>query len=111
MIEPIAGIQAGIGQGIVQPLAPIGAAGGIGPAGATPGIAGSFLGVVQGAVVDVDGRIERAEGLLRSVAAGEDVPTHELMIAFEEARLSLQTAVEVRNRLVEAYQDMLRMQL
>jgi flagellar hook-basal body complex protein FliE len=33
------------------------------------------------------------------------------MIALEEARLSLQLAAQVRNRLLEAYQEVLRMQV
>jgi flagellar hook-basal body complex protein FliE len=33
------------------------------------------------------------------------------MIALEKARISLQFAVEARNRVVEAYQEFMRMQI
>ncbi len=42
---------------------------------------------------------------------GEDVEIHNVMVAAEEAKLSLQMAVQVRNKLVEAYQEINRMQL
>ena len=43
--------------------------------------------------------------------AGDDVEIHEVMLAAEEAKLSLQFAVEVRNKIVEAYQELNNMQL
>ncbi|MEI7037468.1 flagellar hook-basal body complex protein FliE [Fulvimonas yonginensis] len=48
---------------------------------------------------------------LRAMAAGEAIPLHDVMIAMERARLDLQFAVEVRNRVVEAYQQLTQMQL
>ncbi|MGL4847510.1 MAG: flagellar hook-basal body complex protein FliE [Clostridium sp.] len=46
-----------------------------------------------------------------SFIKGEDVDIHEVMLAGQEAKLSLQYAVEVRNKVVEAYQEISRMQL
>lgn len=43
--------------------------------------------------------------------AGEDISVHEVMLATEEAKMSLQLAVQVRNKLLEAYQELNRMQL
>lgn len=48
---------------------------------------------------------------LRAMAAGEAIPLHDVMIAMERARLDMQFAVEVRNRVVEAYQQLTQMQL
>jgi flagellar hook-basal body complex protein FliE len=39
------------------------------------------------------------------------MPVHDVMIAMEHARLKLQLAVEVRNRVVDAYQNLTNMQL
>lgn len=44
-------------------------------------------------------------------ATGESDNLHELMITLEEAKLALQVAVEVRNKILEAYQEILRMQI
>ena len=42
---------------------------------------------------------------------GEDIDISEVMLAGAEASVSLQFAVQVRNKLVEAYQEISRMQL
>lgn len=49
--------------------------------------------------------------VLSDIAAGKAVPTHELMLSLELARQQLQLAVEVRNKLVDAYQELMRMQM
>ena len=43
------------------------------------------------------------------MAAGEPIDLHEVMLARETASLHFQLAVQVRNKLVEAYQDVMRM--
>lgn len=52
-----------------------------------------------------------AADALANYAVGNEVPAHELMIAMEQARMSVQLTVEIRNRLVEAYQELSRMQI
>lgn len=69
---------------------------------------GRWLG--QG-LVNLGESLERADAGARAVAAGENVPVHDVMLAMEQARLKLQLAVEVRNRVVEAYQNLTNMQL
>lgn len=59
----------------------------------------------------VDASLRDADAMVRSLAAGEDVALHDVMISMERARLDLMLVVEVRNRLVEAYQELSRMQL
>jgi flagellar hook-basal body complex protein FliE len=43
--------------------------------------------------------------------AGEDISVHEVMIAAEKAKLSLDLAIQVRNKAIEAYQEIMRMQI
>tara|TARA_B100000749_G_C18093120_1_gene328582 strand:- start:105 stop:485 length:381 start_codon:yes stop_codon:yes gene_type:complete len=43
--------------------------------------------------------------------AGKDVPLHQAMIAMQEAGVSFQLMVEVRNKLLQGYQDLMRMQV
>jgi flagellar hook-basal body complex protein FliE len=52
-----------------------------------------------------------AESSLQKLAAGEPIDLHDVMIALETARIGVQTMVQVRNRMVEAYQDLMRMQI
>jgi flagellar hook-basal body complex protein FliE len=48
---------------------------------------------------------------LQRLAAGEATNLHEVMVHLEESRISLQLALQVRNRALEAYQDLMRMQV
>lgn len=58
-----------------------------------------------------DESLRAAESQIRGLAAGENIPLHDVMITMERARMDLMLVVEVRNRLVEAYQELSRMQL
>lgn len=44
-------------------------------------------------------------------AAGENIPVHDVMVSMQNAKLSFQFAVQVRNKLVESYQEITRMQI
>lgn len=45
------------------------------------------------------------------LARGESIDLHEVMITAQKASITLQTTVEVRNKIVEAYQEIMRMQV
>jgi flagellar hook-basal body complex protein FliE len=59
----------------------------------------------------VNNQIAQSEGQLQALAAGEAQNLHQVMISLEEARLSFQLLAQVRNRVLEAYQEVMRMQL
>ncbi|SKA86326.1 flagellar hook-basal body complex protein FliE [Caloramator quimbayensis] len=40
-----------------------------------------------------------------------DADIHEVMIATEEARLSLELTVQLRNKMIDAYQEIMRIQI
>jgi flagellar hook-basal body complex protein FliE len=42
---------------------------------------------------------------------GGDIDIHQVMLSAEEAKMSIEMAVQVRNKIVEAYQEINRMQL
>ncbi|KOA21017.1 flagellar hook-basal body complex protein FliE [Clostridium homopropionicum DSM 5847] len=52
-----------------------------------------------------------AEMSTESFIKGEDIDIHEVMLKTEEAKLSLELAVQVRNKILEAYQEINRMQV
>jgi flagellar hook-basal body complex protein FliE len=60
---------------------------------------------------EVNSSVNAAEHAMSALAAGKPVELHEVMISLERAQMSVQTFVQVRNKLVEAYQDLMRMQL
>lgn len=53
----------------------------------------------------------KANSAVTSFVLGEGDDLHQVMITKEEARLALQYAMQVRNKVVEAYQEISRMQL
>lgn len=52
-----------------------------------------------------------SEAATNAFIRGEDVEIHEVMLASKEAELSLQLALEVRNKMVKAYQEFNQMQI
>lgn len=52
-----------------------------------------------------------ADNYINDLISGNDVDLHQVMIATEEARLSLELAVQIRNKVVEAYKELNNMQL
>ncbi len=43
--------------------------------------------------------------------SGKEIPLHQAMIAMQEAGVAFQLMVEVRNKLLEGYQELMRMQI
>jgi len=52
-----------------------------------------------------------SDALIQKLAAGENVDLHQVMIASEEASISMQVALAMRDKLVQAYQDVMRMSI
>jgi flagellar hook-basal body complex protein FliE len=55
--------------------------------------------------------VNAADTQVRSLVLGESDNVHGVLIALETARVSMGVMVQVRNRLVDAYQDVMRMQI
>ena len=53
----------------------------------------------------------KAEQVTQDFLAGKVDDIHQVLILAQEAKLSLELAVEVRNKIVEAYQEISRMQI
>lgn len=52
-----------------------------------------------------------SDQMTQKLVRGEDVELHQVMIAAAKASVTLQTTLEVRNKVVEAYKEVMRMQL
>jgi len=48
---------------------------------------------------------------VNDLLSGKDVPLHQAMIAMQEAGVAFQMMVEVRNKLLQGYQELMRMQV
>ncbi|MBZ4653161.1 MAG: flagellar hook-basal body complex protein FliE [Bacillota bacterium] len=53
----------------------------------------------------------QAEKLSQDLALGKNVELHQVMLATEQASLALQLTVQIRNKVIEAYQEVMRMQV
>ena len=60
---------------------------------------------------EVNNQITDSGMELRKLAAGETDNLHHVMMSLEKAKLSFQFVLQVRNKILEAYQDVMRMQI
>ncbi len=69
----------------------------------------NFADLVQGMIKQTVAAQNNSEAMTVAAAKGENVPLHEVVQAISQAQLTLQTLVTVRDRAVEAYQEVIRM--
>lgn len=81
----------------------------IAPAPAPSGT--SFADMISAGLGSIDRRVASADALVRSFALGDDVPLHQVTFALEQARLSVELAMQVQTRLIEGYRQLMNMQL
>jgi flagellar hook-basal body complex protein FliE len=67
---------------------------------------GDLLGKMVGKVSDLQAHADQS---IQSLATGESKGLHEVMLAVEKASISFQMLTQVRNKAVEAYQEIMRM--
>jgi flagellar hook-basal body complex protein FliE len=73
--------------------------------------ADSFAGMLGKMISDVNAKQHAAGDAVAALQSGQNVPLHQAVIAMEEANVSFQLMVEVRNKLLESYQEIMRMQV
>jgi len=59
----------------------------------------------------VDGEQKKSSQIRERVLEGEEIPLHEIVIQAEKAKVALNLLIEVRNKLLEAYNDLMKMQI
>lgn len=84
-----------------------------GTAGAATGteLAGQFGDFLNGALTKLNQAEADSDKLTASFIQGETTDIHSLMIAQEKVSLGLELTVQARNKMIEAYQEIMRMQL
>ncbi|MBS1130783.1 MAG: Flagellar hook-basal body complex protein FliE [Proteobacteria bacterium] len=71
-----------------------------------------FAQILQGSIDKVNQTQQQADQMAEKLAAGDtNQNLHEVMIALQTASVSFQEMVQVRNKLVTAYQDVMNMQI
>ncbi len=71
-----------------------------------------FAAILKGSIDKVNESQQQSNQMAEKLAAGDTTQNlHEVMIALQTASVSFQEMVQVRNKLVTAYQDVMNMQL
>lgn len=69
----------------------------------------SFASMLNQAIKQVDQAQFKSDQMTTKLIKGEDVDLHNVMIAAQKASIALNATVEMRNKVVEAYQEIIRM--
>lgn len=100
-IGPITGIPA-----VTPPITPAATD----ATSSAPGASGFGEALARG-LDHVAGLERQANSLIGDLAAGGQTPVHEVMIATAEASLATDMLVQIRDRALEAYHEIMRLQL
>ena len=69
----------------------------------------SFENTLKKFINDVNSLQNQASEATEKLATGEITDVHQVMIAVEEASIAMEFMLEIRNKIVEAYQEVMRM--
>jgi len=111
LIPMVAGSLLSDVQGLVSEIAGAGGAAGTGAIAGVKAKA-SFTDTLKTAIDRVNSQVATASGAAASYAAGNHaIPLSSVMVSLEKANLAFQTAVTVRDRVTEAYNSVMNMQV
>ena len=122
LIGPITGITSVLSgtaasavTGAASSATTIGAVGVPAPA-ATPGVeasssGNSFLDAIGNALGQLNTQVNGADAAMAQFAAGGSADIHTVMLELQQASIGLKTGIAVRDKLLEAYQDVMRIQV
>ena len=69
----------------------------------------SFANSLKEAISKVNDQQITSDTYTQKLIKGENVELHEVMIASQKASITLNATIEVRNKVIEAYQEIMRM--
>lgn len=101
------------GIGAVPGIGGAGAIGGLtaGPGGVSRAGASNFGEMVKQGLENVSNAEKQVDQVTQSMASGGPAEIHDLMAASAKAQIQVDLLVQVRNRAVEAYQEIMRIQV
>lgn len=72
---------------------------------------GNFAQWMDREMAAVNSQIQRSEHMVVQLATGEQTNLHEVMMSLEKAKLQFELMLQVRNKVLEGYQEIMRMQV
>lgn len=73
--------------------------------------AGSFAAELANAVGRVEKSLQQSDAITKTMLQGESVDLHQVALRAQEAQLQFEMFLQVRNKLIQGYQEMMRMQV
>jgi flagellar hook-basal body complex protein FliE len=108
-ISSASGISGISGTNPISGASTLNGAGKVDGSGETTG--GSFLDSLSQAFGQINNQLTSADASMASFAGGGSADIHTVMLQMEEASISIKTATAVRDKLLEAYQEIMRTQV
>jgi flagellar hook-basal body complex protein FliE len=75
------------------------------------GASGSFQNVLQAAIQNVANSAATADTAVKNYLSGADTELHSTILATQSADLDFELFLQVRNKLVSAYEEVMKMQI
>jgi flagellar hook-basal body complex protein FliE len=97
-MTPISSIAPTAIPGVVTPSSPAGKP-------------GEFLNLLQGAMGSLQSTQSQAADAVQKFLTGENEELHSTVLAAQRAEIAFELALQVRNKVVQAYQEVMRMQM
>ncbi len=69
----------------------------------------NFATQLQNAIQEVEGLQVRRDEMVDDMVTGKTTEVHDVMIAAKESQLAFELLMEIRNKLLESYQELMRM--
>ncbi|MGQ7829965.1 flagellar hook-basal body complex protein FliE [Altererythrobacter sp. Z27] len=82
-----------------------------GGAAGTSAASGNFADLIAHGLARMNAKVAHADQMVTQFALDGSTPIHHVTIALEEARLAVEMAMQVRQRLLEGYRELMNLQL
>ncbi len=77
----------------------------------SPRAQGAVFDAIVDSIAQVNRDMQVTQQAVQDMALGKSDNLHQVMMSLEQTRLSFELLLQVRNRVLEAYQEMMRMQV
>jgi flagellar hook-basal body complex protein FliE len=94
----------------ISSIAPIGMPQAV-PAAGAAAKPGEFQGVLSSAIDSLESAQRGAADSVQKFLTGEDEELHTTILAAQKAELAFELGLQVRNKVVDAYQEIMKMQM
>jgi flagellar hook-basal body complex protein FliE len=106
-IQPIQ-MPISLTQGMIAPIANIGVEAAQNSGEVSPA---NFKDLLKKALTDLNASQIGANDAIKSLATGSEENLHDIIIDMEKASMTLQYGIQIRNKVLEAYQSVIQMQI